>query len=54
MAGDIEKEYGEMKTITVSITRIRPPLLFLIRWAAKLASARIVICKSRRRQRKEG
>ena len=34
-----------MNTITVSVTKIPPKFLFLIRWAVKLAGANIVVCR---------
>ena len=40
-----------MKTITVSVTKIPPEYLFLLRWCCRLIGATIVVC--RRKARKE-
>ena len=39
-----------MITLHVSITNIAPSKLFLIRWAAKLAGATIVVCRKKVRK----
>lgn len=39
-----------MKTITVSITKIPPRGLFLLRWLCKLIGATIVVCQPRKRR----
>jgi hypothetical protein len=41
-----------MKTVTVSVTKIPPKGLFLLRWLCSLLGATIVVC--RRKGRKEG
>lgn len=51
MAGDIEKEYRSM-TLRASIEGISPSRLWIIRWAVKLASARMRVWRARRRKEK--
>ena len=43
-----------MKTVTVSVTKIPPVYLFLIRWAVKIVGANIVVCGKRKRKEATG
>lgn len=43
-----------MKTITISVTQIPPSFLFLFRWAARVAKAKVHVCGPRRRKEVAG
>lgn len=39
-----------MTTLTVSVTRVPPRCLFLLRWLCILLGARIVVCRKKMRK----
>ena len=42
-----------MKTVTVSITKIPPGALFLLRWCCRMIGAHIVVCQPKKRKARE-